>query len=142
MHELKHSKLVGKAILAVEKLEVRYGNMPWPDDESSDSDYDSDSSGREVIDDDDEVAEHALITYKYAIIRLGREYPSIPNPIDSWKNQQMMIANSMPCPCGSGRIGQWPWQLQTISRGFCACSHTYYERNEWMEASLGNGRFW
>jgi hypothetical protein len=40
----------------------------------------------------------------------------------------------MPCECGRGRTGLWPWQLQAESRGFCPCIN--FERIYWVKRSL------
>ena len=143
MNELKHSKLVGKAIQAAMRLEIQDGQIPWPDGESSEDESESDDSEREVIDDDDEDAEHALITYKFALIRLGRQYPDrcfITHPLR--RNQEMTTENSVRCPCGVGRICAWPWQLRLPGQGFCECGYGYDERCEWMQASLGESISW
>ena len=74
--------------------------------------------------DEDEAAEHATISYKYALRRLakvyeGYEFGGVSNDSNAVANED----NSKPCPCGEHgcRIGAgWPWQLQSCTRGFCS----------------------
>ena len=47
---------------------------------------------------------------------------------------QRTEANSRPCVCGERR-GQWPWQLQPQSHGFCACDEVFEERSEWVHTA-------
>ena len=39
--------------------------------------------------------------------------------------------NSRPCPCGVGRLAQWPWALQTAALGFCNCEQARRELTFW-----------
>ena len=124
--ELKSSLLVGKAIVAAHHLEW---SSHW---ETSDSECTTD-------DDDDEKAEHATIAYKFALRQLDKAFPRCI--FSGVSNSTIVVAgeeNSVPCSCGRGRAGRWPWQLQSHTRGFCWCHLLLVEREEWLRASMGS----
>lgn len=136
--QLKASPAVGKAILAAMCLEW-WTPFPTSDSECEDaSDNSEDASDSETYD-DGEAHEIATITYKYAIKRLGWEFPdhrfSHSDPPD--RTQMMTEEHSQPCPCGEGRMGIWPWLLQPLQLGFCACQPSYDLRIAWVDTCLG-----
>ena len=114
LSELKSSVLVGNAINAAHHLER---HVPWV---YSESEGETDEEEEWTDDDEDEAAEHATVSYKYALRKLGREYPGVR--FDGVTTDSTVVAgmyNSVPCACGTGLAGCWPWQLQPHTRGFC-----------------------
>ena len=48
--------------------------------------------------------------------------------------------NSRVCPCGTGRLPQWPWVAAMPGKGFCTCSESSYymgcTRSDWIPPDL------
>ena len=134
MNELKSSILVGKAIVAAFHLE---GHVPWQVESESEGEESEEDS--ETDDEEDEAAELATVAYKHALRQLTRAYPE--NPFAGVSSDSLAIAgeeNSRVCACGNGRAGHWPRQLQPHTRSFCYCHRLLFEREEWLEVSMGS----
>jgi hypothetical protein len=134
--EIESSLLVGKAIVAAYHLE-QY--IPWERD-----DDDEEEPAPIQGSDEFEVEEETLlatIKYKYALKRLDVAYPGFQFGGVSGVCASANETNSMPCHCGEGRVGRWPWQLQPETRGFsdatCDCMQRENEREQWLRASMG-----
>ena len=130
----------GEAIAAAAYLEHF---IPWADEDDNEEVW--------TDEDEDEAAEHATISYKYALRRLakvyeGYEFGGVSNDSNAVANED----NSKACPCGEHGclIGAgWPWQLQSYRRGFCSggCSAIADQREEWLRACTGDaftGDWW
>ena len=133
MTELKSSILVGKAIVAAFHLE---GHVPWAT--GSEGEGETDEEDSETDDEEDEAAELATVTYKHALRQLTKAYPEYA--FAGVSSDSLAIAgeeNSRVCACGNGRAGDWPWQLQPHTRGFCYCHLLLVKREEWLRESMG-----
>ena len=85
--------------------------------------------------DEDEV-ELRKLRYAQALRRLGRAFPELELQVsEQVEGVQASEHNSRPCPCGHGRLAQWPWLLQTQELGFCReleCCALECWRGEWI----------
>ena len=146
--QLENSQVVGRAIVATVELEWRLDRQhPWPVGESESSESGESESEYESQDEElNEQVDFAAVTYKHAIRRVQKAFPSwafigVEQMRDANggpagpSDNIACAANSMPCECGRGRTGLWPWQLQAESRGFCLCISD--ERIHWVKRSLG-----
>ena len=143
--QLERSQFVGRAIVAAVGLEELLDQQhPWPvgEDESSESSesesQSSESEGSEL----DEQVEMAAVKYKYAARRVQKACPGWAfvgiNRLGegaAMTSDLACVENSMPCECGGGCTGLWPWQLQPESHGFCPCIRD--ERIHWVRESQG-----
>jgi hypothetical protein len=86
------------------------------------------------------------MNYRYALRRLEREYPNFKfSGVSTDSTAVATEKSTLPCPCGQGRIGIWPWQLQHAELGFCGnpeCDVLHRVRNQWAEEGLGNDVCW
>ena len=84
--------------------------------------------------DSEEEKEVAIVRYRHALSRLKAAFPSLC-PGWSGEVQRADEQNSVPCvaACG-GRLGAWPWTVQTHALGFCNCDVIYKFRGAWGDA--------
>ena len=117
VEELKSSREADEAITRAQDLEHYY--LDDDDVEYRDS---------------EEEKEIAIVRYKHALTRLKAAYPSL---CPGWHGelQRACEQNSMPCAaaCG-GKLGVWPWTVQTHALGFCTCNVVYTMRSMWSDA--------
>ena len=138
LKELKHSKVVARAIYAAINLEqiIPAPRLYFEDSDESDSSTD---------DEKDMDAEVLTLDYKYALRALAKAYPKFEfgwaNPLDT--TAEADDVKTVPCACGmGGRVAPWPWLLQPHTHGFCSapyCSKVTEERYAWLRASMGPG---
>ena len=82
----------------------------------------------------EEEKEVALVRYRHSLARLKAAFPSL---CPGWYGEVQRAGeqNSVQCvdACG-GRLGTWPWTVQTWGLGFCMCDVVHKLRGTWSDA--------
>ena len=82
----------------------------------------------------EEEKEVAIVRYRHSLTRLKAAFPSL---CPGWQGEVQPAGeqNSVQCvaACG-GRLGAWPWTVQTGPLGFCMCDVLHKLRGSWGDA--------
>ena len=93
------------------------------------------------IDFDEDEVEIERLRYKQALKRLAAAFPELELDVPALLGDvRANEHNSRACPCGDGRLIQWPWLLHRARMGFCACHESGYyvvcERQKWIPQDM------
>ena len=62
----------------------------------------------------------AKVQYKHSLSKLAAAFPLLEVPVAKlYAGLPAQQQRTRFCPCGAGRLPQWPWVLQTEDLGFC-----------------------
>jgi hypothetical protein len=92
---------------------------------------------------DEDELEMTRLRYRQALRRLAQAFPELELRVSELVDGVRAAEhNSRPCPCGHGRLAQWPWVLQTQSLGYCDgssawCTELITCRSEWIPPTMG-----
>ena len=96
----------------------------------------------------------AKVQYKHSLSKLAAAFPLLEVPVAKlYAGLPAQQQRTRPCPCGAGRLPQWPWVLQTEDLGFCPgavlredviCGKHIWEdicwQGEWIQAWPGGSK--
>ena len=90
---------------------------------------------------DEDGVEIRRIQYRRMLKRLSETFPELELQIPQLLEGERADAhNSRACPCGTGRLPQWPWVAAMPGKGFCDCSDASYylgcARSDWIPRDL------
>ena len=79
-----------------------------------------------------------MLKYRQALKRLGAAFPELELCVqEQLEGVRAAEHSSRPCPCGHGRLAQWPWALQTEALGVCDCTEQLISwRCEWIPRDM------
>ena len=76
---------------------------------------------------DEDGVEIERITYRRALKRLSEAFPELELQVSELlEGVRADERNSRACPCGTGRLPQWPWMVHRPGMGFCNCPESAY----------------
>ena len=90
---------------------------------------------------DEDGVEIQRIQYKRMLKRLSEAFPELELQVSQLLEGVCADEyNSHACPCGTGRLPQWPWVIALPGKGFCDCPDSSYylgcERSDWIPGDL------
>ena len=93
------------------------------------------------IDYDEDGVEIQRIQYKRMLKQLSEAFPELELQVSQLLEGVCTDEhNSRVCPCGTGRLPQWPWVAAMPGKGFCTCSESSYymgcTRSDWIPPDL------
>jgi len=102
---------------------------------------DGDDASEWWTDYDEDGVEIRRIQYKRMLKRLSEAFPElelqVPQLLEGVSADEH---NSCACPCGAGRLPQWPWVAAMPGKGFCDCSDASYHlgcaRSDWIPGEM------
>lgn len=93
------------------------------------------------MDYDEDGVEIQRLQYKRMLKQLHEAFPElelqVPQLLEGVHADEH---NSRACPCGTGRLPQWPWVTAMPGKGFCECPESSYylgcARSDWIPKDL------
>jgi len=90
---------------------------------------------------DEDGVEIRRIQYKRMLKRLSEAFPELELQVAQLlEGVRADEHNSCACPCGTGRIPQWPWVAAMPGKGFCDCpeasNYIGSARSDWIPPDL------
>ena len=102
---------------------------------------DGDDASEMWIDYDEDGVEIRRLQYKRMLKQLSEAFPELELQVSQLvEGVRADEYNSRACPCGTGRLPQWPWVAAMPGKGFCDCSDSSYylgcARSDWIPGEL------